>query len=101
MKWQVYGVRISTIISAIGLGLIIWKTDPAVTPPLLKTSFFIALFILIWGSSTLIIFSIKNRFIKSRLPDEDVYESIFNTSILLGLFFPVVIVAITIIKKLL
>ena len=100
MKWQVYGVGMSTIISALGLGLIIRKTDPAAASPLLKTSFFVALFLLIWGGSTLIIFSIKNRFPKPRPLDESTYESIFNTSILMGLFFSLIIAAITLIKKL-
>jgi len=98
MKWQVFGVVISTIISALGLGLIVWQTDPAVASPLLKASFFVALFILAWGGSTLIILSIKNRLPKPRPLDKSTCESVLNASILFGLLFPLLITAAILIK---
>ncbi len=101
MKWQVFGVVMSTIISALGLGLIVWQTDPAVASPLLKALFFVALFILAWGGSTLIIFSIKKRLPKPRPLDKSTYESVLNDSILLGLLLPFLIAAVILIKILL
>lgn len=98
MKWQVFGVVMSMIISALGLGLIVWQTDPSVASPLLKASFFVALFILTWGGGTLIIFSIKKRLPKPRPLDKTTYESILNDSILLGLSLPILIAAIILIK---
>ena len=100
MKWQVFGIVMSTIISALGLGLIVWKTDPAVASPLLKASFFITLFILAWGGSTLIIFSIKNRVPKQRPIDESTFDSIFNTSLLGGLTITIIATTIILLNKL-
>ena len=100
MKWQVFGVVMSTVISALGLGLIVWQTDPAVASPLLKASFFVALFILAWGGGALTIFSIKKRLPKPRPLDKVTYESLLNDSVLLGLSFPILIAAIILIKML-
>ncbi len=99
MKWQVFGVGISTVISALGLGLIIWKTDPAVASPTLKASFFIASFILVWGSSALIIFSIRSGIPKPRPADENTFETIFNSSLLGGLVISIIAAVIVLLNK--
>jgi hypothetical protein len=99
MNWQVFGVGVSTVISALGIGLIVWKTDPITASPLLKALFFIALFFLVWGSSTLIIFSIKNRGPKPRPTDESTSETIFNTSLLMGLIITIIGAIIISFKK--
>lgn len=99
MNWQVFGVGVSTVISALGLGLIVWKTDPTTASPLLKALFFIALFFLIWGISTLIIFSIKNRGPKPRPTDESTFETVFNTSLLAGLTITIIAVGAILFNK--
>lgn len=99
MRWQVFGVGAAVILSALGLGLIGWKADPAVASPLLKASFFIALFIFVWGINALIVFSIKNRFFKPRYISETMPDSVFNTSVLVGLFCSILITAAVLIRK--
>ncbi len=98
MKWQVFGVAISTVISALGLGLIVWQTDPAVASPLLKASFFVALFIFTWGGGALITFSIKKRLSRLRSSDAGAHDSMLNDSILLGLSLPLLTAAVILIK---
>jgi hypothetical protein len=99
MRWQVFGVGISTVISALGLGLIIWKTDPTTASSILKVSFFVASFIFVWGGSTLVIFSIKKEIPKPRPLDESTGEAVFNASILLGLLLSLLITGIVLVKK--
>jgi len=99
MKWQVFGVGISMILSAIGLGLITSKTDPATASFYLKTLFFIALFILIWSIATLIIFSIKGKPLRSRLLNKEVYDSIFNASSFWGFLISSAVITLIFIKK--
>lgn len=99
MGWQIYGVWTSLVISLVGLGLIVWKIEPQAASPLVKTLFFITLFILIWSMTTLAVFSVKNRLVKSRALSKTAYEPIFYDSFLMGLFFSIVILSIILIRK--
>ncbi|MEX1064034.1 MAG: hypothetical protein WD898_00060 [Candidatus Paceibacterota bacterium] len=99
MKWQVYGVWLSMILSIVGLSIIVWKVDPASASPILKASFFITLFILIWSVATTAIFSIKHRLVKSRALNETADEIIFYDSFLTGLFITTVLMIFILIKR--
>lgn len=99
MKWQIYGVWAALVISIISLGLIMWKAEPATVSLNIKILFFVALFILIWSVATLIIFSIKNRLVKSRALSKTAYEPIFYDSFLSGLLLSLVLIVTILIKK--
>lgn len=98
MKWQVYGIWLSMFFSIAGLGLIIWKVDPNSASSILKTSFFITLFIMIWSGSTLVNFSFKRKIVKRRALGETADEIIFYDSFLTGLFISAILIAALIIK---
>jgi hypothetical protein len=99
MEWQIRGVWASLFISLVGLGFIVWTTEPPIASTSLKILFFATIFILIWSTATLIIFPLKSRLIKSRALSNTAYEPIFYDSFLTGLFLSVIFVAIILIKK--
>lgn len=99
MRWQIYGVWISFIISLVGLSLTIWTIEPQTASPLIKSLFFIVLFILAWSMATLIIFYVKNRLAKARASSKAAYELIFYDSFLKGLVISALFTAILLIKK--
>ncbi len=87
------------VLSISGLGLIVWKVDPVSASPILKVSFFITLFILIWSVATTVIFSIKHNLVRSRALGEAANEIIFYDSFLTGLFVSVILIIIALIKR--
>lgn len=99
MKWQIYGVWAALASSLAGLGLIVWKIKPQAATLLVKTLFFITLFILIWSTITLAVFSIKSRLVKSRALSETAYEPIFYDSFLMGLLFSIITLSIILVRK--
>ncbi|OGN04471.1 MAG: hypothetical protein A2831_02855 [Candidatus Yanofskybacteria bacterium RIFCSPHIGHO2_01_FULL_44_17] len=101
MRWQIYGVWISLVISLIGLGFIVWTTEPQTATSPIKALFFITIFILIWSSATAIIFSIKSRLIKSRALTDGASEPIFYDSFFKGLAIAIILIAVLLIKRLL
>ncbi|MBI2670330.1 MAG: hypothetical protein HYX20_04270 [Candidatus Yanofskybacteria bacterium] len=101
MQWQIYGVWATLVSSLFGLALIIWKIEPQAASLLVKTLFFITLFMLVWSAATLVIFSIKKRLVKSRALSKIAYEPIFYDSFLMGLFFSIIILVAVLIRKLL
>lgn len=99
MKWQIYGVWVALVSSLIGLGLIVWKIEPQAASLLVKTLFFITLFILVWGAATLAIFSIKNRLVRSHALSGSAFEPIFYDSFLTGFFISTILAVAVLIKK--
>jgi len=99
MRWQIYGVWAAFVSSLIGLVLIIWKIEPQTASLLVKTLFFITLFILVWSVTTLAVFSVKNRLVKLRALSQTAYEPIFYDSFLVGLFFSIIVLLIILIRK--
>ncbi|MBI2063209.1 MAG: hypothetical protein HYT61_03170 [Candidatus Yanofskybacteria bacterium] len=99
MRWQIYGVWTAFAVSFVSLDFIIWKIGPDTSSFKIKVLFFIALFILVWSIATLVIFEIKNRFLKSRLLGQNAYESAFLLSSLQSLIFSAVIIIIILIRK--
>jgi hypothetical protein len=99
MLWQIYGVWAAVIVSLLGLGLVVLKTEPQIVSPQVKALFFIALFILIWSALTIIIFSIKNRLVRSRALSESAHDPIFYDSFFRGLLTATVLIAALLIKK--
>ena len=99
MRWQIYGVWASLLVSLAGLGLIVWKVEPQTASLQIKTLFFIAIFSLVWSAATVIIFSIKNRRTRLRTPGESAYDPIFYDAFLTGLFISVIFIAILLIKR--
>lgn len=100
MKWQIYGVWISLLVSLAGLGFIVWAVEPQTASLQIKALFFAAIFICIWSAATTIIFSIKNRRVNSRTSSESAFDPIFYDSFLTGLFIAVIFMAAIFIKKL-
>lgn len=100
MRWQIYGVWASMVVSLVGLGFIVWTVEPQVASPQVKALFFIVLFILVWSTATLVIFSIKNRLVRSRALSESASDLIFYDSFLTGLFISVIFVAAILIRRL-
>src|SRR3989344_3660100 len=98
MRWQIYGVWAAFVSSLIGLVLIIWKIEPQTASLLVKTLFFITLFILVWSVTTLAVFSVKNRLVKLRALSQTAYEPIFYDSFLVGLFFSIIVLLIILIR---
>ena len=99
MKWQIYGVWVSLLVSLVGLGLIVWKIEPQTASLQIKALFFIAIFILVWSAATAIIFSVKNLPMRHRASAKSVYDSVFYDSFLAGLFVSIVLGIIILIKK--
>ena len=99
MRWQIYGVWASFIIALVGLSLIVWTVEPQTTSPLVKSLFFVVLFILTWSAVALIIFLVTNRLVKARALSKAAYEPIFYDSFLKGLLISILFTAILLIKK--
>ena len=99
MGRQIYGAWTSLIISLAGLGLIIRATEPQTSLLQVRVLFFVAIFILAWSVATLVIFSIKNRLVKSRALSESASDPIFYDSFLTGLFISIIFVAVILIKR--
>lgn len=100
MYRRIYGVWTVLAVSLVGLGLIVWKTNPTNAPATLKALFFIAIMLTVWSLATLIIFAIKSRFARSRLFDEAAYEPVFYDSLLQGLLVAGVIMVVIFIRRL-
>ncbi len=93
-------MRASLILSLVGLGLIVWTTEPLTASLLLKTLFFTALFIFVWSIATLAIFTAKNKFLKSGRQNSDNRESTFQVSLISGLFLSIIVMAVILIRRL-
>lgn len=100
MHWQIYGVWISLLVSIVGLGFIVWTAEPQTASSSIRGLFFVTVFILVWSATTAVIFSIKNRLIKSSAPSEASYEPIFYDSFFKGLLAAAVLIVGLLIKKL-
>lgn len=101
MQRQIRGIWVSFTVSIVGLGLIVWKFAPRTASLSTKILFFVALFVFIWSAITLAFFYIKTLLTKSSALSEPSFETIFYDSLFVGLFFSVVIILISIIRKLL
>lgn len=99
MYRQKYGAWLSLIVSVLGLGLIVWKIEPQTASLKIKALFFVVIMMAVWSLATLIIFSIKSRFARSRLFDEAAYEPVFYDSLLQGLLVAGVIMAAILIRR--
>ncbi|HEY4506917.1 MAG TPA: hypothetical protein VJH71_02005 [Candidatus Paceibacterota bacterium] len=83
--WQIYGLWSSLAASLVGIILIVWKVEPQQATLLVRSLFFVAIFILIWSAVSLATFGIKSRLVKLRALSSAAYEPIFYDSFFVGL----------------
>lgn len=65
MRSYLWGIVAAGIASAAGVALIVVQTTPDTASPLLKTLFFLALFVFLWSAATLVIYAIRRRALES------------------------------------
>ena len=94
MKWHVFAMLVSVVVALIGLAVIGSQTTPDTAGTLIRSLFFITLFIAVWGMVSLISLWIRYRF-----GSQPISVQLIKSAALYGLAFAGIVIATMLINR--